>query len=102
LPNFNCDVLERNKGNELAGVGCDEHAPAHRQLHALRSALHAAAHNHVQVSQSPFPIIKFLTFLSELKKFPNNEFTKGPDLEISERSNICGKHHCHLTIVVQG
>jgi hypothetical protein len=60
LPNFNCDVLERThiyphlntmkEGNELAGVGCDEHAPAHSQLHTLRSALHAPAHNHVQVS----------------------------------------------------
>jgi hypothetical protein len=60
------------EGNELAGVGCDEHAPAHRQLHALRSALHAPAHNHVQVSQSPFPVV---SFLSELKKFPNKEFT---------------------------
>jgi hypothetical protein len=54
------------EGNELAGVGCDEHAPAHRQLHALRSALHAPAHNHVQVSQSPFPVV---SFLSEIKKF---------------------------------
>ncbi len=38
------------EGNELAGVGCDEHAPAHRQLHTLRSALHAPAYYDVQVS----------------------------------------------------